>query len=162
MASQKAASGSGKEARGDSTPKGYKKILVGYDGSENARRALDRAIALSITNAAPIRVVVAVNTVLVVYGPTAYYPPGYQEQVMKEGRTVLDWAIKRVAGAGVKVSGSVEDGHPGEIILDLCEREGIDLVVLGRRGISGVQRFLLGGVSSSVVSHSKCDVLIVK
>jgi nucleotide-binding universal stress UspA family protein len=141
----------------------YKKILIGYDGSENAKRALDRAIALASLDGTSLRVVVAVNTILTVYGPSApYYPPGYQEQVMKEGKSLLDLAVKRAKEAGVKVAGSVEDGHPAEIILDLSESEGIDLVVLGRRGISGLERFLLGGVSSSVVSHSKRDVLIVK
>jgi nucleotide-binding universal stress UspA family protein len=141
----------------------YTSLLLGYDGSENAGRALDRAIALASVNKAPLRIVVAVNTILTVYGPSApYYPPGYQAQVMKEGKALLDFAVKRANDAGVKVSGSVEDGHPAEIILDLSESEGIDLVVLGRRGISGLERFLLGGVSSSVVSHSKCDVLVVK
>ena len=149
--------------RGGRDSQTYKKILVGYDGSENARRALDRAIALSSDQGATLRVLVAVSTVLMVYGPTApYYPPGYPEQVMKEGRKLLDAAVSRAKDAGRIVSGSVEDGHPSEIILHIAEGDGVDLIVLGRRGISGVERFLMGGVSSSVVNHSKCDVLIVK
>jgi nucleotide-binding universal stress UspA family protein len=143
--------------------KGYKKILVGYDGSDNAKRALARAIALSTAEGASLRVVVAVSTVLTVYGPTApYYPPGYPEQIMKEGQKLLEAAISVAKEAGRPVSGSVEDGHPSEIILRLAESERADVIVLGRRGISGIERFLLGGVSSSVVNHSKCDVLIVK
>ena len=103
------------------------------------------------------------STVLTVYGPTApYYPPGYPEQIMKEGRTLLEAAMSTAKAAGRSVSGSVEDGHPSEIILRLAETERADLIVLGRRGISGIERFLLGGVSSAVVNHSKCDVLIVK
>jgi nucleotide-binding universal stress UspA family protein len=141
----------------------YKKILVGYDGSENAKRALDRAIALSAEQGAAIRVVVAVSTIMMVYGPTApYYPPGYPEEVTKEGRKLLEAAVNTAKVAGRNASGSVEDGHAPEVILNLAEREGVDLIVLGRRGISGVERFLIGGVSSSVVNHSKCDVLVVK
>jgi len=143
--------------------KTYKKILVGYDGSENAKRALARAVALSNEQGSSIRVVVAVSTVLTVYGPTApYYPPGYPDQIMKEGQKLLEAAMSTAKDAGRGVSGSVEDGHPSEIILRLAESERADLIVLGRRGISGIERFLLGGVSSSVVNHSKCDVLIVK
>ena len=143
--------------------KSYKKILVGYDGSDNAKRALERALSLSTTQGSAIRVVVAVSTTLIVYGPTApYYPPDYAEQVVKEGRKLLEAALGEVKGAGRSASGSVEDGHPSEVILRLAESEGADLIVLGRRGISGIERFLLGGVSSSVVNHSKCDVLIVK
>jgi nucleotide-binding universal stress UspA family protein len=141
----------------------YRKILVGYDGSENATRAVARAIALATEVGAAIRVVVAVNTILPVYGPGApYYPPDYATQVMRDGEKSLEAAVSRVKDARREVSGSVEDGHPAEIILDLAESEGADLIVLGRRGISGVERFLMGGVSSSVVSHSKCDVLVVK
>ena len=141
---------------------GYRKILLGYDGSENARRALGRAIAIATEQAAALRIVVAVNTILRVYGPAPYYPPDYADQVIKEGEKTLAEAVGRAKQAGGKVSGSVEDGHPAEMILNLAEKESADLIVLGRRGISGVERFLMGGVSSTVVNHSKCDVLIVK
>ncbi len=148
--------------KGDLAPRGYRRILLGFDGSENSKRALARAIGLA-KEGATLRIAVVVNTILTVYGPTApYYPPGYAEQVMKEGENILATAVSQAKEAGQNVSGSVEDGHPAEVILDLAESEGADLIVLGRRGISGVERFLMGGVSSSVVNHSKCDVLIVK
>jgi nucleotide-binding universal stress UspA family protein len=141
----------------------YKRILVGYDGSENAKRALARAIALSTEQGSALRIVVVVTTVLTAYGPTApYYPPGFPEQIIKEGKRSLEEALSTAKQAGRSASGSVEDGHPSEIILRLAESEGADLIVLGRRGISGVERFLMGGVSSSVVNHSKCDVLVAK
>jgi nucleotide-binding universal stress UspA family protein len=143
--------------------KAYARVLVGYDGSENAKRALARAIALSTGQGSALRIVVVVTTVLTVYGPTApYYPPGFPEQIIKEGKRSLEEALITAKEAGRSVSGSVEDGHPSEMILRLAESEGADLIVLGRRGISGVERFLMGGVSSSVVNHSKCDVLVVK
>jgi nucleotide-binding universal stress UspA family protein len=147
----------------DPTPQNYRKILVGYDGSGNAKRALDRAIALSASEGAALRIVVAVNTILPVYGTTApYYPPDYAEEVTKEGQKSLAEAVARAKEAALKVSGSVMDGHAAEMILSSADKGDDDLIVLGRRGISGVERFLMGSVSSSVVNHSKCDVLIVK
>lgn len=147
----------------DPAIKGYRKILVGYDGSDNAKRALERAIALSEGEGAILRIIVVVNTILPVYGTTApYYPPDYAEQVTKEGQKSLAEALNRAKQSTQNASGAVMDGHPVEMILGSADREGSDLIVLGRRGISGVERFLMGGVSSSVVSHSKCDVLIVK
>ena len=63
---------------------------MGYDGSENARRALERAIALSTREGAALRIVVAVNTMLPFYGTTApYYAPDYAEEVTKEGQKVV-------------------------------------------------------------------------
>ena len=147
----------------DSAALGYRKILVGYDGSENAKRALERAIALSKGDGAALVIVVAVNTIMPVYGTTApYYPPNYAEEVIKEGQKSLAEAVSRAKAVTQRVSGSVVDGHPAEMILAAADRNGSDLIVLGRRGISGVERFLMGGVSSSVVNHSKCDVLIVR
>ena len=141
----------------------YKKIVVGYDGSDNSKRALERAIALSAFEGATLRIVVAVNTILPMYGTTApYYPPDYAEQVTKEGQRSLAEAVSRAKQVTQKISGSVMDGHPAEMILSSADRDGSDLIVVGRRGISGVERFLMGSVSSSVVNHSKCDVLIVK
>ncbi len=141
----------------------YKKILVGYDGSQNAKRALDRAVALASGTGAALRVVVAVSTILPVYGTSApYYPADYAEEVTKEGKKSLDEAIAKAKQSAQKASGAVMDGHPAQMILESADKEGCDLIVMGRRGISGVERFLLGSVSSSVVNHSKCDVLVVK
>jgi nucleotide-binding universal stress UspA family protein len=152
-----------KTLKDDPAVQNYRKVLVGYDGSDNAKRALGRAIALSACEGAALRIVVSVNTILPVYGTTApYYPPDYAEQVTREGQKSLAEAVSRAKEANQKVSGSVMDGHPAEMILSSADREGSDLIVLGRRGISGVERFLMGSVSSSVVNHSKCDVLIVK
>ena len=141
----------------------YRKMLVGYDGSKNARRALDRAVALAAETGASLRIVVAVSTIPPVYGTSApYYPANYAEEVAKEGKNSMDEAIARAKQSVQKASGAVMDGHPAQMILDSAEKEGSDLIVIGRRGISGVERFLLGSVSSSVVNHSKCDVLVVK
>lgn len=149
--------------KGSAAPRGYKKVLLGYDGSKNAKRALDRAVALATEGGGSLRVVVAVNTVMIVYGPEApYYPPDYAEQVTKGGQGLLDEAVALAKQAGVEATGAVEDGHPAEVILRTSESQGTDLVVIGRRGISAARRFLMGGVSSSVVNHSKCDVLIVR
>ncbi len=163
MESRQKAPPSGKPVKQNLTIGGYGKILLGYDGSANAKRALDRAIALATAQGADLRIVVAANTILPVYGTTApYYPPNYADEVMSEGKKSLTEALDRAKEAGAQASGSVIDGYAAEVILDLADKEGADLIVLGRRGISRVERFLMGSVSSSVVGHSKCDVLVVK
>jgi nucleotide-binding universal stress UspA family protein len=143
--------------------RGYRKILLGYDGSENGKRALERAIALALAQEATIRVVVAANTILPVYGPApGYQPPDYADEVIKMGQKSLADALARTKEAGAQASGFVEEGPPAEVILDAADSEAVDLVVVGRRGMSDVKRFLMGSVSSSVLNHSKCDVLVAK
>ncbi|MDA4135402.1 MAG: universal stress protein [Thaumarchaeota archaeon] len=141
----------------------YSKILVGYDGSKNSTRALARAAALAREHGATLSVLVVVNTTLFAFAPMA--PPApeeFFEDLIKNGQETLAQAIK-IAGSVIPgVTGAVKEGNAGECILNLAASNGIDLIVIGRRGISGMERFLLGGVSSNVVAHSKCDVLIVK
>lgn len=141
----------------------YRKILVGYDGSENSGRALAKAVQVAAATGAKLRVLVVINTTPPGYGPySTYYPQEFVDEMFDSANKSLDQAIKDASATIKDVSGLVEEGHPAERLLDLAKKEGVDLVVVGRRGISGFERLLLGGVSSSVVSHSPCDVLVVK
>lgn len=144
------------------TPK-YRKILVGYDGSVNSDRALARAATIAKECEASLSIIVVVNSSLIAYGPmTPPVPREVFEDVVNNGKATLARAMESAGAILPQVTGSVEDGNPGACILNLAANSGVDLIVLGRRGISGVERFLLGGVSSNVVAHSKCDVLIVR
>jgi nucleotide-binding universal stress UspA family protein len=170
---QKASTGelrSGAEKKGEDDEEypgqssSYRKILVGYDGSKNARRALARASLMAAANGASLRILVVVNVMVYAYGPSPpNYPENYFELMFEDANKQLAQALDSCKdNASINASGIVEEGHPAETILDVAKRERADLIVIGRRGISGVQRFLMGGVSSSVVGHSDCDVLVVK
>lgn len=56
----------------------------------------------------------------------------------------------------------VEIGEPVEIILEVAEREGVDLIIVGSLGKSGLEKFLIGSVSEGVAKKAKCSVLIIK
>jgi nucleotide-binding universal stress UspA family protein len=149
--------------KGDTAQLGYKRILVGYDGSNNSDRALVRAIALAKGQGAALRILVAVNTVLPVYSPiSTTVPESAIDQIIQDGKDALAKAMNKAKLELDDVSGVLQDGHAADELIGYASENGIDLIVLGRRGVSAMERFLLGGVSSSVVSHSKCDVLIVK
>lgn len=57
---------------------------------------------------------------------------------------------------------AVITGMPADMIVQDIERGAVDLVVLGARGIGGIERLLLGGVSETVLNHAACSVLIVR
>ena len=141
----------------------YKRILVGFDGSENSERALTRAITLASEQGASLSVIVVVNIVMMTIGPmTPAIPQEVYEDLVNDGKQKLSKAMKAAEALVPSVTGTVEEGYPAERILNVAARDAVDLIVLGRRGTSGIERFLLGGVSSNVVAHSKCDVLVVK
>lgn len=77
-------------------------------------------------------------------------------------RNILGEAAERARRAGVKDVTTLSDhGDPADAILATAEREQVDLVVLGKRGISALSQLLLGSVSKSVVDRARCAVTVV-
>ena len=65
-------------------------------------------------------------------------------------------------GAGFATEGRVADGEPRETLIEVAKRERADLIVVGSQGRTGISKLMLGSVSSHVVTHAPCSVLVVK
>ena len=81
-------------------------------------------------------------------------------------REVAESVVKRAArdalSKGVEVETHARQGHPAEVIIEVANQEHADLIVVGSRGLTGIQRYLLGSVSSKVSEHAHCNVMIVR
>ena len=141
----------------------FTNILLASDGSECALKAA--AVAATLANKFTARL-----TIINIYEPIPTVGP-YGEIVNTElneryVRELQEHAISPVGrimeGMGVPYQSRQEVGQPAAEIIRVAEEEGCDLVVLGSRGLSGFQEFLLGSVSDRVVHHAHCPVLIVK
>jgi nucleotide-binding universal stress UspA family protein len=136
-----------------------KKILLAYDGSDSARKALDTALDLVQKYQAELYVL------------TVAQPPDFGEDVETEAiiensrnyhqRTLLP-VRHAVAASGVKAQFEVAVGHPAEQIIYHADRYQVDLIVLGHRGKSLFRRLLLGSVSKQVVQYAERAVLVVR
>lgn len=141
----------------------YRKILVAHDGSDNSQRALGRAATLARDSGASLTVLTVVNYMVPTWAPMAPpIPESVIEDLRNSGKDTINQAVEAVRSSVPRVTGLIEEGDPADRILGVAERDGVDLIVVGRRGISGIERFLLGGVSSRVVDHSRCDVVVVR
>lgn len=147
--------------------KAYKNIIVPTDGSVNSKRALEHAIVLASSLGASITLVYVANIVSVISNfdqiPNA---SGYvTEQVAldmeEEGKGVLDDFAKEVP-EGIDVKTVFEVGSPGPAVLSVAKKYKADLIVMGSRGLRPLKGLFMGSVSSYVVTHSGCPVLIVK
>ena len=137
-------------------------IVVGTDGSEPAVRAVREAIRIAARDGAELHVV------------TAFQDPAKFRESIESGATTVNLnlqevgdslaarAVSEAEAAGVKVTPHVHGGDPAEAILDTASEQNADLIVVGSRGLSGVQRFLLGSVSQKVSEHAACSVMIVR
>ncbi len=70
--------------------------------------------------------------------------------------------VERARAAGVDATFLVWEGAAGDAIVEAARAEGADVIVVGRRGLGAVGRFVLGSVSDHVVRHADCPVLIVR
>ena len=139
------------------------RILLAADGSEDAKRAIKTAIGLSTKLESVLHVVYVAPEHPYVH---AYYDLRHQEEEERLGRgdqRVLDQCVDHVRKAGGTVTGSyLRVGEAAKEIVELAEELEVGLVVLGSRGHGRIRRALMGSVSTSVLRHAHCSVLIVR
>lgn len=133
------------------------KILVAYDGSESAKRALEEAAKLLGNDRA--LTVVSVAEELPQFGRAAamLVPEEHEER-----RRELYEAKAVLAERGIAATVVERRGDAATMILDEAEKEGVELIVMGTRGLGPEQRWLLGSVSTKVLHHAPANVLVVR
>jgi nucleotide-binding universal stress UspA family protein len=139
------------------------RILLAADGSEGAQRAIKTAIGLSTKLESELHVVYVAPEHPYVH---AFYDLRHQEEeqrLRREDQRVLDECVDHVRKAGGTVTESyLRVGEAAKEIVELAQKLEVGLVVLGSRGLGGIRRALMGGVSTSVLRHAHCSVLIVR
>lgn len=151
-----------------------KTILVGYDGTIPAERAVHRAAELARAFTAHVVVVSAAPPPepLAVAAPGAFglysygiYGPGDVELPVRRDEEIWRQHRERVealfAGAGVPVEFAGVAGEPAAELLEAAEERHADLIVVGTREPGFLERLLGGSVSQDVARRARCDVLIV-
>ena len=137
----------------------YRKILVGYDGSEAGNKAFDSALNLAQNHGAELYVLAVVR------------PPEIGDDVETEAvignsreyhRKLLVPLRRKAEQAGIKGHFEVAVGHPAEQIIMTADKHQVDLIVVGDRGRSKFARLLLGSVSKTVVQYADRPVLVVR
>jgi nucleotide-binding universal stress UspA family protein len=139
-------------------------IVVGVDGSECARAALEFALQEAVLRKARLRIVCAWEIPPAIYGggfaPTLDQSTldGFRvgaEKVVKESVAVV-----RELEPAIQCEGKVGEGQPAEVLLE--EAGDADLIVVGNRGHGGFTSLMLGSVSHQVVQHAHCPVTVVR
>ena len=144
----------------------FKKILVPVDGSQTSWKALDTARSLAEKYNGRLLVI----TVMIPYGSGSFLQMSLDQTLIdqnnaamkKAGFATLDMAKDKLGSYAGDVEYLEETGNPAELILDACKEKGCDTIVIGSRGLSGVEEFLLGSVSSKVSQYAKVPVVVVK
>jgi nucleotide-binding universal stress UspA family protein len=135
-------------------------ILVATDFSATADVALEWALEIARLHGARIHLV---HGLLLPSQMTDYIPspPNLAEEIRQAALTRLDETANRVREAGIGVTTDLKLGVPSRSIVETAEAEEADLVILGTRGLTGVEHLLLGSTAERVVQHASCPVLAV-
>jgi K+-sensing histidine kinase KdpD len=138
-----------------------RRVLVPFDGSPRAFRAIDHVIALS--RAGHQADVLLLNVQL---APAKTTAPSVATDLRSEswpaGEVILSKASRLLERQHIPYQSEVVVGRPHELIIAAAEQHHIDLIVMGSRGMGAVARLFLGSAATAVVQHAKVPVTVVK
>src|SRR5690349_4022206 len=145
------------------------KILLAVDGSPCSDAAVEEVARRPWPEKSSVKVLTAFElpappTPEAWAIPLTYYDD-MDAALRKQASNILDRAIqtlKSKLNQNIAIDGQIAPGSPRTVILDEAEAWGADLIVVGSHGYRAWERFLLGSVSQSVVSHAKCSVEVVR
>ena len=134
-------------------------ILVAFDNSSHAWRALEQALALAEQRGAQLTLLTVVHEPRVVPSPYAAPLVGV-EQLAEEARAALEKAAAAVPDE-IPVETVVRKGDSADEIIRRAEVDGDDVIVIGTRGHGDAASLVIGSVSHEVIRRSPVPVLVV-
>jgi nucleotide-binding universal stress UspA family protein len=130
-------------------------VVVGYDGSEASRRALWRAAEAAGSGGEVVVVTAAPPLGPHEWGTEPEIPIEATWRLLEEAATLLE-------GNAIDVSTRIERAEPAEALAEAARSVDADLIVVGARGGSYLNRTLRGPVAEKLVTRSPCDLLVAR
>ena len=138
----------------------FSKILVPFDVSSSSEKAFDMALKLLtdkpdatlhvLSVARTPEIADDVGTEAELEHARAYYSGNFGA------------LARRAKTIGIEATFHLRAGHPAGQIVDFAEELGVELIVMGHRGRSAIERWLVGSVVRAVIDHANCPVLVVR
>jgi nucleotide-binding universal stress UspA family protein len=139
-----------------------RKILVPVDFSGHSRRAFDEATALAKTFGAELHLVHCYQFLPELIERYGVEPPrSFQNEIFEAARKRMDEWCSEVRALGLAVHSHMAENLPSKEMVDLAKQLGIDLIVMGTKGLSGLKHVVLGSVAERVVRLAPCPVITV-
>ena len=139
------------------------KILVAVDFSQTSDRALDAAIVYAKQFGASLDLLHAFTLPVAFVSPyEVAIPEGFFDDARKAAIKTLNENVAKAEAAGIAVTGALAEEQATKAITDYIEQQGIDLLIVGTRGHTGLKHVLLGSVAERTLHRAGCSVLVVK
>lgn len=140
------------------------KIVVGYDGSDSAKAALD--FAKNLTRAQGGSIVIAH---VLEWSPYSFLTPTELEErhkrrgeeLKRAEAAILTPVMESLSDSGIQISSSLKYGHIAATLVEIAKGEGADQIVIGRNGEPGLSSRVFGSVAISLAQAAPVPVTIV-
>jgi nucleotide-binding universal stress UspA family protein len=139
----------------------FKNILVATDGSEHGYRAANIALDLGKISGGKVTAIYVADTNRTSHLPDDMLLFSIRELLLKEGKDALKQVEDQAREVGVAFEGVVAEGNPGSEIINYAESAGMDIIIMGTVGRTGLDKFLLGSVAEKVVRNSRIPVMTI-
>jgi nucleotide-binding universal stress UspA family protein len=136
----------------------FEKILVAIDHSDHSQHALSAAKDLAKASGGAVRVVHVREMSIGKPGPVP-------KEDTDAAQTLVDDAVKTLAGEGISATGTVHDSHTGRVaavIIDEAGQSGSSVIVLGSRGLTDLEGLVMGSTTHKVLHLGTLPVLVVR
>jgi nucleotide-binding universal stress UspA family protein len=142
--------------KGEAVP--LRRIALAIDGSPASAKALEFILTVfqpyrSSGKGGGVPIHVSVVHVM----PFLKYP-----ELKEAGYNLVDQNVQKLVKAGFTAEPVCQLGRPAEEVMEVASTHHADLIVMGAKGLDAVSRFLIGSVSTRVVQHANCSVLVVR
>jgi nucleotide-binding universal stress UspA family protein len=137
------------------------KILLATDGSEHSKGAARFLTCLNLSSEDEIAVFHAVYWIPFLYNTESYFDT-FKEIKEEIAPKIIDSALEILKPVHARISTFILDGSPEQCIIDVTAKSDVDLIVMGARGIKGIESLFIGSVTRSVAIKSPKPVLVTK
>jgi nucleotide-binding universal stress UspA family protein len=140
----------------------FKRIIAPIDGSEGAKKAARTAIYLAKHLGVQVVALYVVDSSLIAKIPSPEELGSFDIDafLQKEGLAALDEVESMAREEDVSVEKKMVEGIPDHEIIELADRD--DLIVMGSKGMTALDRILIGSVSEKVMHHADGPVMVVR
>lgn len=143
----------------------FNHILIPADGSDNAHRAIEKALAIAQAFKSQVTAIYVIDPYAFsgVGADFAYGQAEYLSAAAAEAKAALQKVSDAFAAAGLSIETAVVEAHAvHKGILSKAQELGVDLIVMASHGKRGLEKLVLGSVTSHVLSHAHLPVLVVR
>lgn len=139
----------------------YHKIVLAFDGSHEARSALREGALLALRCEARVWLLCVLSDNAAV-AMAEGVQPGAAEQIAAASRQLVDEGVAKLRGVGLEATGHVVRGDPADAISGFVREVGADLVVLGHRRRSFLERWWSGKSGAYIIDNVDCSLLVAQ